>query len=117
MLKSFHGVAAIALLGFGIAVTAPGQSMAYSCGAQYERAGELINQAEKLVKKDTDSRILAMIAEAAGLAQAGIVSHKPASERHTGKTGKFMHSDAVRKGKWAQELAKQAIFLLTGEVQ
>lgn len=27
-----------------------------------------------------------------------------------------MHSDAVRKGKWAQELAKQVTFLLTDEV-
>jgi len=116
MLKSIrHSIVASLVVG-AIAITASTQSMAYSCMAQFERAQELVSQAEKLVKEDTDSRILAMIAEARGIAQAGLISHKRASEKHTGETGKFMHSDSVRKGKWAQDLAKQAIFLLSGEI-
>lgn len=102
-------------LGFASAGTTP--AMAYSCGAEFSAANELIAEAEGLVKKDTDSRILAMIAEAKGIAMAGIISHRKANQRHTGDTGKFMHGDAVRKGRWAQTLANQAIFLLTGETR
>lgn len=117
MSKSIQSAAALALLGFGLIVTASSQAMAYSCMAQFKRANELIKQAERLVTKDTDSRILAVIAQAKGVAQAGLISHKAASERHTGKTGKYVHSDSVRMGKSAQALAKQAIFLLSGEVR
>ncbi|MBL4758262.1 MAG: hypothetical protein JKY32_11730 [Rhizobiales bacterium] len=57
-----------------------------------------------------------MIEKAKELADAGIVSHEHASEGHRGNIGKFMHSDAVRKGRWAQHLAGQALFMLTGNV-
>lgn len=117
MHRSIRTAASLALLGLGVALLSPNQAEAYSCKSQFEAAQELIQQAEKLVKEDTDSRVLGMIAEAKGLAEAGIVSHDAASQKHTGHDGKFMHSDAVRKGLWAQELAKQALFLLTGEVQ
>ncbi len=117
MSKSLKSTIAALLLTGALSIATTGQAMAYSCSAQFEHANVLISEAEQFVKKDTDSRILAMIAEAKGIAQAGIISHNAASQGHTGEVGKFMHSDAVRKGKWAQQLAKQAIFLLTGEVE
>lgn len=116
MPRSVQPVAIMAILIGGIAMAAPNRAMAYSCMTQFSHAEDLIKEAEELVKEDTDSRILAMIAEAKGIAQAGIISHQAASEGHTGEVGKFMHGDAVRKGKWAQDLARQALFLLTGEV-
>ncbi len=116
MKKSAQAIASMAILAGGFAVLTPSQVMAYSCMSQFEHAKQLIEDAEKLVDENTDSRILAMIAEAKGIAQAGIISHQAASEGHTGEVGKFMHSDAVRKGKWAQDLARQATFLLTGEI-
>ncbi|NQV85168.1 MAG: hypothetical protein HQ494_15260 [Rhodospirillales bacterium] len=108
-------VLALTSLGFVAAGTTP--AMAYSCGAQFKSANKIIAEAEGLVTKDTDSRILAMIAEAKGIAQAGIISHKKANQGHTGDVGKFMHGDSVRKGKWAQSLATQAIFLMSGETR
>lgn len=117
MWKTTHFAAMLTLtsLGFIAAGTAP--AMAYSCEAEFAAANELIAEAESLVKEDTDSRILAMIAEAKGIAESGITSHRKASERHTGDKGKFMHGHSVRKGRWAQTLATQAIFLLTGETR
>jgi len=117
MLKTTKFALALTLasLGFVVAGTAP--AMAYTCEAEFSAANELIAEAESLVKDDTDSRILAMIAEAKGIAAAGITSHRKANERHTGDKGKFMHGDSVRKGRWAQTLANQAIFLLTGETR
>ena len=88
--------------------------LAYSCEVEFQKAMSLVKQAKALVKKDTDSRILAMIQEAEGIAHAGIVSHRRAGQRHVHEVGKFKHSDAVRKGRWAQQLAKQALFLLDG---
>jgi len=117
MLNRKNLVLALALAGFGSAAVGTTPAMAYSCGAEFKNAQELISEAESLVKKDTDSRILAMIAEAKGIAAAGIVSHKKANQPHTGDNGKFMHGDSVRKGRWAQSLANQAIFLLTGETR
>lgn len=89
-------------------------SYAYSCKAVYIEAENLIEKAEKMVTKKTDSRIKAMLEEAKGLADSGFVSHKAANERHTGKAGKYAHGDAVRKGRQAVALAKEALFLLTG---
>jgi len=107
----------LALTSFGFVAAGTSPAMAYSCGAEFATASELIAEAEGLVKKDTDSRILAMIAEAKGIAASGIISHNKANQRHTGDTGKFMHGDAVRKGRWAQTLANQAIFSMTGETR
>lgn len=90
-------------------------AMAYSCNAVFKEAQQLIQEAEAKVTPETDSRILAMIAEAKGLAQSGLVSHSKANERHHGPTGKYAHADSVRKGRWAVSLAKEALFLLTGE--
>ena len=117
MLKttSFALVLTLTSLGFVAAGTTP--AMAYTCEAEFSAAKEAIAEAEALVKEDTDSRILAMIAEAKGIAEAGITSHRKANQRHTGETGKYMHGDSVRKGRWAQTLAAQAIFLLTGETR
>jgi len=106
---------ALTSLGFVAAGTTP--AMAYSCAAEYEAAEKIIAEAERLVTKDTDSRILAMITEAKGIADAGIISHKKANQGHTGAVGKFMHGDSVRKGRWAQSLATQAVFLLNGETR
>ena len=90
---------------------------AYSCEAEFAKANTLILEAQSYITENSDARALAMIKEAKGIADAGIISHNNASEGHTGEVGKFMHSDAVRKGKWAQDLAKQAIFILTGEIK
>lgn len=99
---------------FGLLVISTTSSYAYSCKAVYIEAEKLIEKAESLVSKTTDSRIKAMIEEAKGLADSGIISHKAANERHTGNTGKYAHGDAVRKGRQAVALAKEALFLLTG---
>ncbi len=90
-------------------------AMAYSCKTVFQEAQNLIQEAESKVTPETDSRILAMIAEAKGLADSGLVSHAKANERHHGATGKYAHADSVRKGRWAVALAKEALFLLTGE--
>lgn len=116
MLKLHKNAVVTASLICGIMFAMPGTAMAYSCQAQFHRAEMLIERVEKLAKSDTDSRILAIIAQAKGIAHAGIISHNRASQGHTGDVGKFMHSDSVRNGKWAQQLAKQAYFLMTGEI-
>ncbi len=105
----------MAVTAFGFVAAASSSAMAYSCGAEFKAAKELIKEAQSHVTKDTDSRVLGLIAEARGIAEAGIVSHSKASQNHKGDVGKFMHSDSVRKGRWAQNLASQAIFLQTGE--
>lgn len=100
---------------FGLAmISIPASSYAYSCKSVYIEAENLIKKAESLVTNKTDSRIKSMIEEAKGLADAGFISHKEANERHTGETGKYAHGDAVRKGRQAVDLAKEALFLLTG---
>ena len=107
-----------ALLGALVLVIASaGQVRAYSCNAEFTKAEALIKEADGLVKPDTDSRILALIEEARGIANAGIVSHRKATERHVGPTGKYMHGQAVSKGRQAQSVAKQALFLLTGKTR
>jgi len=115
MLKTTFTALALTLASIGFVAGGASPAMAYSCEGQFSRANELVTKAESMVKKDTDARILALIAEAKGIANSGIISHRKANERHTGKNGKFMHGDSVRKGKWAQSLAKQAIFLLSGD--
>lgn len=95
-------------LGFAVNV------QAYSCGVIFKEADGLIKKAETLLTDKTDSRIKAMIEEAKGLANAGLVSHTAANQRHSGETGKYAHGDSVRKGRWAVALAKEALFLLTG---
>ena len=117
MSKKSNTALVLTLVSLGFVAAGAAPAMAYSCEAQFSAANELIAEAESLVKEDTDSRILAMIAEAKGIAAAGITSHRKANERHTGDRGKFMHGDSVRKGRWAQSLADQAIFLLTGETR
>lgn len=115
MSKSLQRTALIALISASAMFALPGQTLAWSCQSQYEEAERLIEKAENLVADDTDSRILAMLEQAKGLADSGIVSHAKASEGHTGEVGKFMHGNAMRQAAWAQELAKQAYFLLTTE--
>lgn len=88
---------------------------AYTCNAVFGEAEKLISEAESKVKPDTDSRIKAMIAEAKGLLEAGRISHGQAAEKHVGPSGKYAHGDAVRKARWAADLAKEAIFLASGE--
>ena len=113
--KSIHTTALLAALGLFIAGTSPVH--AYSCNAEFAKAEALIKEAEGLVKPDTDARILALIEQAKGIANAGIVSHRKAGERHVGATGKFMHGQAVSLGRQAQAVAKEALFLLTGETR
>lgn len=103
------------LLAVTVSLGGISSAMAYSCKAVFQEAQQLIKKAESLVTPKTDSRIKAMIAEAKGLAEAGLVSHTAANERHVGSTGKYAHGDAVRKGRWAVSLAKEALFLLTGD--
>jgi hypothetical protein len=117
MFKSIFNTIAFTLSVIGMTAAATTLAFAYSCESEFAEASQIVAEAEALVKEDTDSRILAMIAEAKGIAEAGIISHRKANEGHTGETGKFMHGDAVRMGKWAQTLAKQAIFSLTGEIR
>ena len=116
MIKRLRHSVAVAMLGAGSALLLPLDALAYSCMSEFSQAQELVDKAQALVTTSTDSRVLAMIAEARGIAEAGMISHKAASESHTGEVGKFMHSDSVRKGKWAQDLAKEAIFLINGEI-
>ena len=107
--------------GFGLtagllmAVLNMSSASAYSCQSEFNRANTLIQEAEKLVKKDTDSRIVALIEKAKGISRAGLVSHAKASEGHVGATGKFMHGQSVSMGRQAQSVAKEALFLLTGQ--
>jgi len=117
MIKKTRIALALALTSFGFVAAGTSPAMAYACKAEFNGAQELIKEAEGMVKNDTDSRIQAMIAEAKGIAEAGITSHAKANQRHTGENGKFMHGDAVRKGRWAQSLANQAIFLMSGETR
>jgi hypothetical protein len=88
---------------------------AYSCESEFAKAESLIKEAENGLKPDTDARIKAMLAEAKGTLDAAKISHRQASEKHTGDIGKYMHGDAVRKGRWAQSLASEVIFLATGK--
>ncbi len=115
MLKPVRNTTFVALVTGMVALAVPGQALAWSCQSQYQKAEELIDRAEKLTTVNTDSRILSMLEQARGLADAGIISHERASEGHTGETGKYMHGDAIRKAIWAQDLAKEAYFLLTDE--
>lgn len=102
------------LFGSALLLGSVSPAMAYSCKAVFKEASGLIKQAEALVKEDTDSRIKALIAEAKGMAEAGLVSHVAADQRHTGDVGKYAHGDSVRKGRTAVSMAKEALFLLTG---
>ena len=47
--------------------------------------------------------------------EAAKINHHQASERHTGPIGKYAHGDAVRQARWAESLAREVIFLATGE--
>ena len=107
----------IALIGICFTLSATAPVSAYSCNAEFEAAQELIKEAETLVKSDTDSRILALIEKAKGIANSGIISHSKASEGHVGATGKFMHGQSVSMGRQAQSVANQALFLLTGDTR
>ena len=98
-------------------IASAGQVRAYSCNAEFSKAQKLIAEAQTLVKSDTDSRILALIEEAKGIANAGVISHRKATERHVGPTGKYMHGQAVSMGRQAQAVAKQALFLLSGKTR
>ena len=91
-----------------------GSAMAYSCEVEYKKGESLIKEAEGYIKPDTDARIKAMLAEAKGRLEAAEISHRQASEKHTGSMGKYMHGDAVRQGREAQSLASEVIFLATG---
>ncbi len=112
-----HKYVAASIVALGLMLGSVSPAMAYSCQAVFQEADKLIKEAESLVTAKTDSRIKAMIAEAKGLAEAGLVSHTAANERHHGATGKYAHGDSVRKGRWAVALAKEALFLLTGTPQ
>jgi hypothetical protein len=111
--KSLKVSAYIALAGASAFVSTAAQ--AWSCETTFKEAMTQIEAAEALVDENTDSRILGMIAEAKGIAEAGIVSHRKSNEGHTKEVGKYRHSDAITKGREAQLLAKQAKFLITGE--
>ena len=88
---------------------------AYTCEVVIKTAEERIKEAEGKLKPDTDVRIKAKLAEAKGLVEAAKINHREASERHTGPVGKYTHGDAVRQARWAESLAREAIFLATGE--
>lgn len=103
----------LALTGFAFSSVAS----AYSCNRVFTEANILIKKAEGMVNTKTDSRILSILEEAKGIAKAGLISHSKASQNHHGLTGKYAHSDSVRKGRWAVSLAKQALFLLSGKPQ
>lgn len=113
MSKSIIRILSAPFLALALLTTSIGTAQAYSCQAIFQEAKQLISQAESKVTDKTDSRIKAMIAEAKGLAESGIVSHTAANERHVGDIGKYAHGDSVRKGRWAVALAKEALFLLT----
>ena len=117
MLAQSYKLVTAALTGCAMLGLASAPALAYSCESEYNKAEELIKQAKMLVTADTDSRVLGMIQEAEGIADAGIISHRKAGQRHGHVVGKFKHSDAVRKGRWAQALAKQALFLLDGKAR
>lgn len=109
--KSFVAPAVTFALILGGATSA----LAYSCQATFQEAQSLISEAESKMTPQTDSRIRALITKAKGLADAGLISHTEASERHHGPTGKYAHGDSVRMGRESAALAKEALFLLTGE--
>ncbi len=88
---------------------------AYTCEVVIKTAEERIKEAEAKFKPDTDVRIKAKLAEAKGLLEAAKINHRQASERHTGPVGKYTHGDAVRQARWAETLAREVIFLETGE--
>ena len=92
-----------------------GPASAYSCKTEFQTAQALIQEAEALVKSNTDSRIIALIEKAKGISKAGFISHDRANEKHVGANGKHMHGQAVSMGRQAQSIAKEALFLLTGE--
>ena|SRR5437763_3443422 len=107
--KPAIALAALMLLG------GTGSALAYSCEGEFAKADALIKEAEGDIKPDTDARIKAMLAEVKGTLEAAKISHRQASEKHVGAMGKYMHGDAVRKGRWAQSLASEVIFLATGQ--
>jgi len=90
---------------------------AYSCKTEFNAAQKLVQEAQALVKPDTDSRILALIEKADGMSKAGFISHSRANQGHVGKVGKFMHGQSVSMGRQAQSIAREALFLLTGETR
>ncbi len=98
------------VIGWGV-----GAAEAYTCEVVLKTAEERIKEAEAILKPNTDARIRAKLAEAKGLLEAGKINHHQASERHTGPIGKYAHGDAVRQARWAESLAKEVIFLATGE--
>jgi hypothetical protein len=99
------------VLGLGASLPAA----AYMCKGVFNEAEKNISEAESKVTPKSDSRIKAMIAEAKGLLESGRIAHDQAAERHVGEAGKYAHGDAVRKARWAADLAKEAIFLATGD--
>ncbi len=113
ILSKITTLLAVSVLAIGFSTNA----QAYSCNKIFKEADGLITKAEAMVDDKTDSRIKAMLAEARGLANAGLVSHKAASQKHVGDVGKYAHGDSVRKGRWAVSLAKEALFLLSGTPQ
>lgn len=112
MKTKFVNLLSTMALGVAVSLATASTAQAYSCNAIFKEANKLIKQAETKASNKTDSRIMSMIEEAKGLASAGLVSHKQANQRHSGKTGKYAHGDSVRKGRWAVALAKEALFLL-----
>ncbi len=83
ILSKFAILLATGVLAVGFSVNA----QAYSCNKIFKEADGLITKAEVMVTDKTDSRIKAMIAEAKGLANAGLISHKAASQKHVGDIG------------------------------
>ncbi len=111
-----HPIATAKTLAVALLLTAmAGPAAAYSCKTEFNAAQALIEEAEALVKPDTDSRILALIEKAKGISNAGLISHSKANEKHVGANGKHMHGQAVSMGRQAQSIAKEALFLLTGQ--
>lgn len=101
------------VVGINLGTTTP--VMAYSCNASAAEASKLIEEADSLMKADSDSRIKALIARAKGMLEASKVSHGAANQKHHGERGKYMHGDAVRQARQASAMAKEAIFLLSGQ--
>lgn len=112
MVKRFVG--ALVVLGF-VAGWGSGIAEAYTCEVVIKTAEERIKEAEGKLKPDTDVRISSKLAEAKGLLEASKINHRQAGERHVGPIGKYTHGDAVRQARWADSLAREVIFLATGE--
>jgi len=112
MVKRLAG--ALVVLAF-VSAWAANAAEAYTCEAVIKTAEERIKEAEAKLKPDTDVRIKARLAEAKGLLELAKINHRQASERHVGPVGKYTHGDAVRQARWAESLAREVIFLETGE--